>query len=106
MGDHTRQVRQIALENAADVLRMEIASALRNGLFVVPVLVGGAEMPEADALATDIREIVFRNGIDISVWAKERRMTPRRPPAGARFSRSPGLPLLIPRRASRIFPSM
>lgn len=57
---------KLRLDSETDLLRIEIASALKSGLLIVPVLVGGAEMPEATALPPDIREIVFRNALDVS----------------------------------------
>lgn len=44
-----------------DRVRMEIASALRNGLRTIPVLINGAPMPAAEQLPEDIRKLVERN---------------------------------------------
>ncbi|MGE0811764.1 MAG: TIR domain-containing protein [Vicinamibacterales bacterium] len=41
----------------ADQVRMEIAAALEAGRRLLPVLVGGAEFPAADALPEDIRDL-------------------------------------------------
>ena len=39
------------LDNADDFVRREIAMALERGIRVIPALVGGANLPGADALA-------------------------------------------------------
>ena len=56
----------LRLQSPTDLVRLELASALRHGLVVIPVLMGGAKMPEADALPSDIREIVFRKALELS----------------------------------------
>jgi hypothetical protein len=40
-----------------DLHRQEIKTALEGGLWVCPVLVGGAQMPSADQLPEDIRRL-------------------------------------------------
>jgi len=57
---------RIRLQNESDFVRLEIVSALIKGLRVIPVLVGGAEMPESSALPADIQSLVFRNAWEIS----------------------------------------
>ena len=57
---------RLRLENKNDTLRMEIASALQKGLRVIPILVGGAEMPDESALPEDIQPLVYRNAWDLS----------------------------------------
>ena len=42
-----------------DYVREEIVGALRRGLLVIPVLVDGATLPQADLLPPDIRNLVF-----------------------------------------------
>jgi len=54
------------LENDTDFVRMEIASALQKNIPTIPVLVGGAEMPEQLSLPPDIRRLVFLNAWEIS----------------------------------------
>ncbi len=49
-----------------DLLRLEIAEALRAGLTVIPVLVGGAVMPEADQLPPDIARLAGKNAIRLT----------------------------------------
>lgn len=53
------------LDDPGDYVRIEIESALRRGVPVIPVLVGGARMPAAEDLPESLREVVFRNGIPL-----------------------------------------
>jgi hypothetical protein len=57
---------QIRLENAGDFVRMEIEAALRRDIVVTPVLVKGAQMPGAEQLPADIRDLAYRNGFALS----------------------------------------
>ena len=57
---------KMRLESKNDTLRMEIASALQNGLRVIPVLVGGAEMPDESVLPEDLQALAYRNAWDLS----------------------------------------
>jgi len=54
------------LDNADDLVRAEIAVALKQKILVVPVLVQNASMPLAEDLPDDIRLIARRNGIELS----------------------------------------
>jgi hypothetical protein len=54
------------LFNDDDFVRTEVAAALRLKVPVIPVLVQGAEMPNADELPEDIRPLTRRNGIELS----------------------------------------
>jgi hypothetical protein len=55
------------LDNPQDWVRIEIASALANPrLRVIPVLVRGASVPDADELPEDIRAIAWRNAFELS----------------------------------------
>jgi hypothetical protein len=53
------------LEDSNDFVRVEIASGLRRGIPVVPLLVDGARMPREDQLPDDIKLLARRNGTDI-----------------------------------------
>jgi len=53
------------LEDPRDLVRVEIASALKRDIPVVPVLVGGATMPSEQALPEELRDLSFRNGIPV-----------------------------------------
>jgi hypothetical protein len=54
------------LDDARDYVRFEIATALQAGVRVIPVLVGGARMPDADSLPDDIRPLLRRNAVELS----------------------------------------
>jgi hypothetical protein len=49
-----------------DLVRLEIATALKMGLRVIPVLAGGADMPEESILPHDIKSLTYRNAWDVS----------------------------------------
>jgi hypothetical protein len=53
------------LDDPADFVRVEVASALERQIPVIPLLVGGATMPIADELPPDLRDLSFRNGTTI-----------------------------------------
>jgi hypothetical protein len=53
------------LDQAADFVRLEIRTALELNKPVVPVLVGRAAMPPADALPLDIRALAFRQAAEL-----------------------------------------
>ena len=54
------------LDDPADFVRLETATALARGIRVVPVLVEGAEMPRADQLPTDLLPLVRRQAVELS----------------------------------------
>lgn len=79
---------QRRLDNPDDLVRAEIAVALRQEIPVIPVLVQGARMPRAEQLPQDIKALARRNGIDLGgpAWKAgierlirdlDRRMMPR-----------------------------
>jgi hypothetical protein len=51
------------LRQPGDYVRLELARALERDVRVVPVLVGGAELPAADDLPGDLRGLVQRQGV-------------------------------------------
>ncbi len=55
------------LDNPGDYVRIEIESALKRQIPVVPVLVGGALIPRAEQLPVSIQELSYRNGIAVRV---------------------------------------
>jgi hypothetical protein len=57
---------QKRLEDENDFVRLEIASALQRDIPVVPVLVRGARMPRADQLPDDLKELAFRNAVELT----------------------------------------
>jgi tetratricopeptide (TPR) repeat protein len=54
------------LNNPEDFVRMEIATALRRDIRVIPVLVDGALMPRPTELPDDLKPLVRRNALRIS----------------------------------------
>jgi formylglycine-generating enzyme required for sulfatase activity len=51
------------LEDPGDFVRIEIESALKRQIPVIPVLVGGAKSPPAERLPASIQDVSYRNGI-------------------------------------------
>ena len=54
------------LEDPGDYVRQEIATALTRNIPVTPVLVQGAALPGSDRLPNDLKDLSFRNGIELS----------------------------------------
>jgi tetratricopeptide (TPR) repeat protein len=54
------------LDNADDVLRQEIFNALKRNILVIPLLVGGAVMPGAEELPSDLAFLARRQALSIS----------------------------------------
>ena len=54
------------LDNPNDFVRIELASALRRDIPVVPVLVRGARMPRAEQLPDDLKELHYRNAVELT----------------------------------------
>lgn len=56
-----------------DFVRIEIATALRLGKTVIPVLLQGAELPPGDALPDDLRGLVVRQAVSLreEAWAPD-----------------------------------
>jgi len=54
------------LDDAGDFVRMETASALKRDVPVIPVLVRGAKMPRADQLPDDLKELAYRNCVEVT----------------------------------------
>jgi beta-lactam-binding protein with PASTA domain len=53
------------LEDPADFTRIEIAAALKRNVRVVPVLIGGASMPVAQALPEELRPLARRQAVEL-----------------------------------------
>jgi hypothetical protein len=53
------------LDNPDDLVRIEIATALKRDIPVIPVLVDGARIPTADELPEDLKGLSRRNGLDV-----------------------------------------
>lgn len=54
------------LDDPHDFIRLETTAALKRGIRVVPVLVGGALMPRADDLPDELKPLARRQAIEIS----------------------------------------
>ena len=54
------------LENPADLVRLEIATALERGIRVLPVLLQGAQPPLSDDLPDGLKELANRNALELS----------------------------------------
>jgi len=61
------------LDDPSDFVRLETASALRRDIPVVPVLVHGASMPRAEQLPDDLKDLAFRNSVELTHarWASD-----------------------------------
>ncbi len=54
------------LEDPADLVRLEIATALERGVQVIPVLVQGAQLPLSTRLPEGLEELAHRNALEVS----------------------------------------
>ena len=54
------------LDDPGDFVRIELASALRGNIAIVPVLVRGSTMPRADDLPDDLRDLAYRNAVELT----------------------------------------
>ncbi len=61
------------LDDPSDFVRLETASALKRDIPVVPVLVHGASMPRAEQLPDDLKDLAFRNSVELTHarWASD-----------------------------------
>jgi hypothetical protein len=53
------------LDNPNDFVRIEIETALKRDIPVVPILLDGVRVPKADDLPEELGELSLRNGIDV-----------------------------------------
>lgn len=51
------------IDNPDDYVRFELRTAMQRGMPIIPVLLDDAEMPKAESLPDDLREITFRNAV-------------------------------------------
>jgi TIR domain len=54
------------LDDPMDFVRLETASALSRDIPVIPVLVHGGRMPQPQQLPEDLRDLAYRNGIELT----------------------------------------
>ena len=59
-GSHAR------IQDKADPVRVEVETAMRRAIPLIPVLVGGAEMPHANELPESLRQFPFLNAAQVS----------------------------------------
>ena len=61
------------LDDPNDFVRLEIASALKRDVAVIPVLVHEAKMPRPDQLPENLKDLAFRNSVELSHtrWASD-----------------------------------
>jgi TIR domain len=57
---------QRRLDDSNDFVRLEIASALARNIAVIPVLVHDARMPHADHLPENLKDLAYRNSVEIT----------------------------------------
>jgi hypothetical protein len=53
------------LENPDDFVRIEIGTALKRAIPVIPILLEGTRIPKAHQLPDDLKELPLRNGLDV-----------------------------------------
>jgi len=56
----------LRLNSPNDFVRLEIASALKRGIAVIPVLVHGAKMPPLEVLPEDLKDLRYRNSVELT----------------------------------------
>ena len=54
------------LDDPTDFVRVETASALKRDIPVIPVLVRGAKMPPAEQLPGELKDLAYRNCIELT----------------------------------------
>ena len=54
------------IDQPDDFVRLELATALRRSITVIPVLVEGARMPDASTLPEDVAPLTLHNALEIS----------------------------------------
>ena len=65
MGQQWAQLLEERGEDLRDFVRIEIESALDQGIPVIPLLVGGAPLPSPESLPDSIRELSYRNAFRV-----------------------------------------
>jgi hypothetical protein len=59
------QYGQSRIGSESDYVRVEVEAALDRHIPVIPLLVGGADMPEPSQLPESIREFAYRNAVEV-----------------------------------------
>src|SRR6266446_3161938 len=93
------------LDDPRDLVRLEIHSALKHKIRVVPALVQGAQMPRADQLPKSLAKLAGRNALEVSYarWQHdvERLITTLEKPTPQREAPSHNLPRQLTRFVGR-----
>jgi hypothetical protein len=55
----------LRIKDEADPVRIEVETALKRGISIIPVLVGDARMPTAAQLPAALKEFAFRNAVRV-----------------------------------------
>jgi hypothetical protein len=73
------------LDNPTDLVRQEIAAALKRNIPVIPVLLQGAQVPPPERLPDDLKDLAYRNGFELghSTWESDVREMVKRLGLGA-----------------------
>lgn len=53
------------LENLDDLVRVEVSSALKRNIPVIPVLVGSASIPAREKIPDELESLIFRQAIEV-----------------------------------------
>jgi len=71
--DAKNEAGQRRLDDPADFVRLETATALRRDIPVIPVLVRGVKMPRSEQLPDDLKDLAYRNGVELTHarWASD-----------------------------------
>lgn len=64
--DVTNESGKRRLDDPSDFVRLETASALKRDIPVIPVLVRGASMPDVQDLPDDLKDLAFRNAVELT----------------------------------------
>lgn len=56
---------QLRLDNPQDFVKIEIATALKRRVTVIPILLDGTRMPKASELPVDLRDLAHFNALDV-----------------------------------------
>jgi len=70
IGQHWLEARDASgrrrLDDPGDFVRIELASALRANIPIVPVLVRGSRMPRSEELPDDLKDLAYRNAVELT----------------------------------------
>src|SRR4051794_8674606 len=54
------------IEDTNDFVRLEIGAALKRNIPVTPILVQGARIPAVEQLPDELKDLAYRNGVELS----------------------------------------